>query len=218
LPRLSVVARRDGNVPDTKDVDRLAHLLPRVRRFLCRDVAVLSQYTQHLDVVDPLRKADLSIDWGAQKWKAPRYSTDDEAFRAVFRGTGDIVVSGLIAKTVAPAIDRALAQSFLAITGRAVASMQPGLYGAVAGSVVEPGVGTFAGWLVGASGGLLFDYVINRVTERLGRGELEQASNEGLKATIEELSRALQRDLSQAIDIWFDDTRAVVADQKLGIK
>jgi hypothetical protein len=176
----------------------------RVQRFL-------SQYTQHLDVVDPLRKADLSIDWDAQKWKAPRYSTDDEAFRAVFRGTGDIVLSGLIAKTVAPAIDRALAQSFLAIAGRAAARMQSGLYGAVAGSVVEPGAGTFAGWLVGASGGLLFDYVINHVTERLGRGELEQASNEGLKATIGELSRALQRDLSQAIDIWFDDTRAVVA-------
>jgi hypothetical protein len=88
----------------------------RVQRFL-------SEYTQHLNVMDPLQKADLSIDWDAQKWKAPRYSTDDEAFRAVFRGAGDIVVSGLIAKTVAPATDRALARSFLAIAGRAVASM-----------------------------------------------------------------------------------------------
>jgi hypothetical protein len=178
----------------------------------------LSEYTQHLDVVDPLQKADLSIDWGAQKWKAPRYSTDDEAFRAVFQGGKDILVSGLIARTVGPAIERSLAQSFLGIAGRTVAGMQPELYGVVAGSVVDPGVGTFAGWLVGAGAGLLFDYVSNRVSERLGRGEVEQANNEALKATMGELSRALQRDLSQAVDVWFDDTHAIVAEKKLGIK
>lgn len=183
----------------------------RVQRFL-------SEHTQHLAVIDPLQKADLSIDWDAQKWKVPRYSTDDEAFRAVFRAAGDIVVSGLIAKTVGPAIDRALAQSFLAIAGRAVASMQPELYGAVAGSIADPGLGTLAGWLLGASGGLLFDYVSNRASERLGRADLEQASNEALKATIRELSRALQRDLSQAVDVWFDDTGAIVTEQKLAVK
>jgi hypothetical protein len=183
----------------------------RVQRFL-------SEYTQHLDVIDPLEKADLSIDWDAQKWKAPRYSTDDEAYRGAFRGLGDIVVSGLIAKAAGPAIDRALAQSFLAIAGRAVASMQPELYGAVAGSVAEPGLGTLAGWLIGASGGLLFDYVSNRASERLGRPDLEQASIEALKATLGELSRALQRDLSQAVDVWFDDTSAIVAERKLGLK
>jgi hypothetical protein len=178
----------------------------------------LSEYTQHLDVVDPLRKVDLSIDWDAQKWKAPRYSTDDEAFRAVFQGGKDILVSGLIARTAGPAIERALVQGFLGISGRAVAGLQPELYGVVAGSVVEPGAGTFAGWFVGAGAGLLFDYVSNRVSERLGRGELEQASNEALKATIGELSRAFQRDLSQAVDVWFDDTRAIVSEQKLGRK
>jgi hypothetical protein len=183
----------------------------RVQRFL-------SEYTQHLNVIDPLQKADLSIDWDAQKWKAPRYLTDDEAFRAVFRGAGHIVVSGLIAKAMAPAIDRALARSFLAIAGRAVASMQPELYGAVAGSVADPGLGTLAGWFLGASGGLLLDYASNRASERLGRADLEQASNEALKATIGELSRALQRDLSQAVDVWFDDTIAIVAERKLGRK
>ena len=189
----------------------LATIDDRVQRFL-------SEYTQHLDVIDPLQKADLSIDWDAQKWKAPRYSTDDEAFRAVFRGGTDVLVSGLIARTVGPAIERSLAQSFLGIAGRAVASMQPELYGVIAGSVIDPGLGTFAGWVAGAGTGLLFDYASNRVSERLGRGELEQASNEALTATIGELSRALQRDLSQSVDIWFDDTRAIVAEQKLGRK
>jgi hypothetical protein len=127
----------------------------------------LSEYTQHLDVIDPLQKADLSIDWDAQKWKARRHSTDDDAFGAVFQGGKDILVSGLIARTAGPAIERALVRSFLGIAGRAVAGLQPELYGAVAGSVVDPGAGTFAGWFVGAGAGLLFDYVSNRVSERL---------------------------------------------------
>jgi hypothetical protein len=96
--------------------------------------------------------------------------------------------------------------------------MQPELYGAVAGSVADPGLGTLAGWFLGASGGLLLDYASNRASERLGRADLEQASNEALKATIGELSRALQRDLSQAVDVWFDDTIAIVAERKLGRK
>jgi hypothetical protein len=192
-------------------LETLTTIDDRVQRFL-------GEYTQHLEVIDPLKQADLTIDWDAQKWKAPRYSTDDEASRAIIQGTGDLVVTGLIAKSVGPAINRALARSFLGIASRAVASMQPEIYGTVAGSVVDPGLGTFAGWILGASGGLLLDYISNRASERLGRADLEQASNEALKTTIGELSRALQRDLSQSVDVWFDDTRAIVAEQKLGRK
>lgn len=175
----------------------------------------LSQHTRHLETIDPLQKPDLSIDWDAQKWKAPRYSADNEALQAVFRGTGDVVISGVIARAVGPAVERALAQSFMAIAGRAVASLQPEIYGAAAGTFAEPGVGTAIGWAVGAGGGILFDYVVNRAHEHLGRAEFEQASKDALDATTGELSRALQRDLSQAIDVWFDDTRAIVTEQKL---
>lgn len=178
----------------------------------------LNQHTRHLDVIDPLQKPDLSIDWDAQKWKAPRYSTDDEAFRAMFQGVGDVAISALIAKTVGPAIERSIAQTFAAIASRIVVGLLPELYGAAAGSVVEPGAGTAAGWVIGAAGALVFDYVSNRQSERLGRAELERASNEALKATIGELSRALQRDLSQAVDVWFDDTQAIVAEQKPAVK
>ena len=175
----------------------------------------LGKYTRHLEVVDPLQKPDLSIDWDAQKWKAPRYSAENEALQAVVRGTGGTVISGLIARAVGPAVERALAQSFMAIAGRTVSSMQPEVYGAVAGSFAEPGVGTAIGWAVGAGGGILFDYAVNRAREHLGRAEFEQASKDAFEATIGELSRALQRDLSQAVDVWFDDTRAIVAEQKL---
>ncbi|MBR0863487.1 hypothetical protein JQ614_17250 [Bradyrhizobium diazoefficiens] len=174
----------------------------------------LSKYTRHLEVVDPLKEPDLSIDWDAQKWKVSRYSVENEALQAVIRGAGGIVISGLIARAVGPTVERALAQGFMAIAGRAIASMQPEIYGAAAGSFAEPGVGTAIGWAVGAGGGILFDYAVNRAREHLGREEFEQASKDALDATIGELSRALQRDLSQAVDVWFDDTRAIVAEQK----
>lgn len=81
-----------------------------------------------------------------------------------------------------------------------------------------PDWGTFAGSLVGAGGALLFDYVSNRQREHLDRAEFEQASNKALTVTIGESSRSLQRDVSQDIDAWLDDTRTVVIEQKLGKK
>ncbi|PAY03838.1 hypothetical protein CK489_36675 [Bradyrhizobium sp. UFLA03-84] len=91
--------------------------------------------------------------------------------------------------------------------------MQPEIYGAVAGSFAEPGVGTAIGWAVGAGGGVLFDYAINRAREHLGRAEFEQVNRGELEATI-----GLQRDLSQAVDVWFDDTRAIIAEQEVAQK
>jgi hypothetical protein len=162
-----------------------------------------------------LAKADLAIDWDAQKWKAPRYSADDEAFKAPFRG---VAVSGLIAVTIGPTIERAIAQTFVAAAGRVVASLQPQIYGFVAGTVVEPGAGSLGGLLVGAAGALIFDYTFNWQRERLGRAEFEQVNAEALKVTKTELSRAFQRDLLAAVNAWFDDTRTIVAEQKLGKK
>jgi hypothetical protein len=175
----------------------------------------LSQYTRHLEVLDPLAKADLAIDWDAQKWKAPRYSADGEAFKVAFRGAS---ITGLIAVTIGPIIERAIAQTFVAAAGRVVASLQPEIYGFVAGSVVEPGAGSVGGLLVGAGGALAFDYAFNWQRERFGRAEFEQANREALKVTKAELSRALQRDLLGAVDAWFDDAQTIVAEQKLGKK
>ena len=103
----------------------------------------------------------------------------------------------------------------MATASRIVVAMQPQILGLVVGSVVEPGLGSLAGWLVGASGGLAFDYFSNRNRERLDRADFEMANAEALRVTTEEWSRALQRDLFRAVDAWFDDTRMIVAEQRL---
>lgn len=175
----------------------------------------LGQYTRHLELIDPLKKLDVSVDWDAQKWKAPRYSADNVAFASAFQG---VAVSTLVAKTFGPPVERAVAQVFLTVATRVAASLQFEIYGTVGGTAIEPGGGSLVGWLAGAGTAIVYDYVSNWQRERLGRPEFEQASAEALQATTGELSRALRRDLIQAIDVWFDDTRAIVAEQKLGRK
>lgn len=175
----------------------------------------LGQYTRHLELIDPLKKLDVSVDWDAQRWKAPRYSADNVAFASAFQG---VAVSTLVAKTFGPPVERAVAQIFLAIAARVAASLQLEIAGAAGGTFIEPGGGSLAGWLAGAGTAVVLDYVSNWWLGRLGRAEFEQASADALQATIGELSRALQRDLLQTVDVWFDDTRAIVAEQKLGKK
>jgi hypothetical protein len=192
----------------TRYLETLTTIDDRVQLFL-------GQYTRHLELIDPLKKLDVSVDWDAQKWKAPRYSADNVAFASAFQG---VTVSTLVARTFGPPIERAVAQIFLGVAARIVASLELEIYGTVGGTFIEPGGGSLVGWFVGAGTAVVLDYVSNWQRERLGRAEFEQASADALQATIGELSRALQRDLLQTVDVWFDDTRAIVAEQKLGRK
>jgi hypothetical protein len=190
----------------TRYLETLTTIDNRVQLFL-------GQYTRHLELIDPLKKLDVSVDWDAQKWKVPRYSADNVAFASAFQG---VAVSTLVAKTFGPSIERAVSQIFLGVAARIVASLELEIYGTVGGTFIEPGGGSLVGWFAGAGTAVVLDYVSNWQRERLGRAEFEQASVDALQATIGELSRALQRDLLQTVDVWFDDTRAIVAEQKLG--
>jgi hypothetical protein len=180
-----------------------------------RTQVFLSSSTQHLEIIDPRGMLNVSADWDAQKWKAPRYSVDDEAFRAILRGTGLLTVSALVAQTVGPTVERAIAQICLAAASRIAATIQPQALGLLLGSIAEPGGGSLAGWAVGAGGALAFDYLSNLYREHRDRADFQMANAEALKITTEEWSRAFQRDLFRAVDAWFDDTRSVIAEQKL---
>jgi hypothetical protein len=175
----------------------------------------LNEFTHHLEVIDPRDKAGVSLDWDAQKWKAPRYAIDDEAFESVLRGTQFVALSGLIAATIGTTAERALAEVFGAAATRIAGIIRPQMIGFTAGSVIEPGGGSLAGWLAGAAGGIALDYVYSVRRERLGRSDFENATAEALSTTIGEWGRVIQRDLFRAIDAWFDDTRAIVAEHKI---
>jgi hypothetical protein len=179
-----------------------------------RTQVFLRKMTRHLEVIHPENKVTMSLDWDAQKWKA-RYLVDDETLNATLRGSALLVVSALVAKELGPTIERALIEIFSAPARRVVTAMWPQIFGAVAGSAVQPGVGTLGGWLVAAGGALTFDYLANTYREYLDRPEFEKISAEALNVTMGEWSRAIKRDLFTAVDAWFDDTRTIVAEQKI---
>jgi hypothetical protein len=116
----------------TRYLETLTTIDDRVQLFL-------GQYTRHLEQIDPLKKLDVSVDWDAQKWKAPRYSADNVAFASAFQG---VAVSTLVAKTFGPPIERAVAQIFLTVAARVVAGLQFEIYGTIGGTFIEPGGGS----------------------------------------------------------------------------
>ncbi len=175
----------------------------------------LNRETKHLEHIDPLAKLDVSLGWDQQKWKAPRDAVDDEGFRTVLRGAGAASVSVLVARSAAPAIERAVAPIFAKAATKVVTAMRPQIIGAAAGTMVEPGLGTAAGWVLGATGGVAIDYLLSKGEECLDRPEFVQANARALDATVQEWSRVMQRDLFAAVDAWFEDTRGVVAEFKL---
>jgi hypothetical protein len=185
----------------------VANLDDRIQDYLSRE-------TQHLERLDPLAKLDVSLAWDEQKWKAPRYAVDDEAFWTVLRGTA-ASVSALVALSATPAIERAVLPIFAKAAGKVVTAMRPQILGAAAGTVFEPGLGTVAGWALGATSGLAVDYFVSKGQERLDRPDFVRANAQALDATIQEWSRVMQRDLFKAVDAWFEDTRGVVAEFKI---
>jgi hypothetical protein len=186
----------------------VANLDDRVQDYLSRE-------TQHVKRLDPLAKQDVSFGWDQQKWKAPRYAVDDEAFWTVLRGTGAASVSALIALSATPAIERAVLPIFARAAGKVVTAMRPQILGAAAGTLFEPGLGTVAGWALGAMSGVSIDYLMSKGQERLDRPDFVRANAQALDATVQEWSRVMQRDLFKAVDAWLEDTRDVVAEFKI---
>ena len=109
----------------------------------------LRRHTRHLEALDPLAKLGVSLGWDAQQWKAPRYAVNDEAFRAAFKGTGAATVSALVATGVRPTIERTIGPVFANVAVRVVGAMRPQIVGVAAGSLIEPGLGSLAGWAIG---------------------------------------------------------------------
>ena len=103
-------------------LDVLTNIDDRVQDFL-------SSHTRHLETLGPRAKVDVSLDWDAQRWKAPRYSVDDEAFRATARFAGIASVSALTGVA-----GRAVAPIFANAARSAMVAMRPQLMGIAAGS------------------------------------------------------------------------------------
>jgi len=160
----------------------------------------LSEKTHNAEEIAPGSVA-LKIDWDAEKWKAPRYSAEDrylEPVGSVALIGGSAMLGSVLARVVVPFFARTTAQ--------VLASSEVTLGGATVGSI-EPGLGTAIGALVGAA----IDWGISRFRDYMERDDFIADNSAALDASVTTWKAHIAPEINRAIDVWFDDTRATVA-------
>jgi phosphoglycolate phosphatase-like HAD superfamily hydrolase len=175
----------------------------------------LAKHTSHLEDIPPATPmTNVTLDWDAQKWKAPVYLMQDRAFDGI-AGLGAAAAGGTVgALALGPAINGVLAQSFGQLSRRVATSLGTRLafaqQGAVAGTVVQPVGGQVVGAAIGVAIGAAVDYLSNAANEAINRESFVKANEQALDATIAAWKSGLEANLDTAIDKWFDDARASV--------
>lgn len=175
----------------------------------------LAKHTQHLaDIPADGKMTTTSLDWDAQKWKAPTYLMEDRAFDGI-AGLGVAAGSGTVgALVLGPAMNRVMARSFGVLSRRFVTTFGARLalaeQGAVAGTLVQPAGGQIVGAIAGVLIGVAADYFINEAQKEFNRDKFIEANREALASTIETWKAKLKGNVHAAIDRWFDDTRSAV--------
>ena len=175
----------------------VAGLDDRMQRFLIEQTS----YVEELDG----SAMSLKIDWDAEKWKAPRFGAEDRYLEPIGSAAvigGSAVLGSMLQRVVLPFLARA--------TGQVMASSQLAIGGAVVGSI-EPGIGT----AIGALAGLAIDWGLSAFQEYMERDDFIADNSAALDATIAAWKAEIRPEVDKAIDVWFDDTRAVVAAQSL---
>ncbi len=173
----------------------------------------LAQNTRHMEKLPADEKlTKVTLDWDAQKWKAPLYLMEDKAFDGI-AGMGYAAAGGTVgALALGPVMNRIMARSFGLLSRRFVTAFGARLalaqQGAAAGTLVEPGGGTVIGAITGILIGTAADYFINEADKHFNRDKFIAANQEALDATIDTWRSNLKSNVDAAIDRWFDDARA----------
>ena len=105
-------------------------------------------------------------------------------------------------------LQRVVLPFFARATAQVMASTELAVGGAVVGSI-EPGIGT----AIGALAGLAIDWGLSQFQEYMQRDDFIADNSAALDATIAAWKGKIAPEIDKSIDVWFDDTRAVVAAQ-----
>ena len=169
--------------------------------------AFIAQHTTHAEM--PIN-TELELDWSSQfnKLNLSAYEKGPEGTAltgtlvvggaVVGKAIGGAVGKGAVSKAVAGAASKgALSKLSAPFVSKAVLAGSGGAVGSVGGPL-----GTVAGIGVG----LAVDYLINEGVELTQRTDFTADVKEAVAATQKEWETLFQREISKAIDIWFDDT------------
>lgn len=179
----------------------------------------LAEHTRHLDPLPAdTRLSELTLDWDAQRFKAPYHLSGDRVFDGLVgvATAGGGAVAG--AALLGPAAQRASRRVFAGLGRRYATAFASRIAmaqsGAAVGSAVQPVSGTALGALAGGLLGLAADYALNEADEAFNRETFVEANREAVAATRSIWEERLTASLHAAIDQWFADTRAAVVAER----
>jgi hypothetical protein len=176
---------------DAAYLEAMASLDSEIQKFLASEAF----YTETIDD----NSIKVTLDWDAEKWRAPRQGADDRFLEPV--RTVGIVAGGAL--LLGPMIDRVAAPFFARAVGQALSSTRMAFAGASLGSI-QPGLGT----AIGAVGGVALDWGINAFQEWMGREEFIYDNAAALDATIVAWKEMILPEIERSINVWFDDAQA----------
>ncbi len=175
----------------------------------------LAEHTAHLDPVPgDARLSEVTLDWDAQRFKAPHHLTSDTALDGLVGvatvaggATAGAVALGPVMQRVSRRVFAGLGRRFATAFAGRIAMAQGG---AVVGSAVQPVGGTALGAVAGGLLGLAADYALNEANAAFNRESFMAENLEAVALTRDLWEERLTAALETAIDRWFDDTRAAV--------
>ncbi len=161
----------------------------------------IAQHSRHMENLSG-NAVQIKLDWDSQKWKAPRYALENKAME-ILRTAGFATGGALLGRTIwRPLVRRIMTGLGL----RVAAANSTAIEGTIAGTLVEPGMGSF----IGFAGGLMVDYAWSKIDEKLSEGDFISDNRKAVDETIAGWEDTTLKAFLKGIDIWMDDTVAVV--------
>lgn len=184
-------------------LDVMAALDERFQQFV-------AEQTTHLN--EPLSNTDVrfTMDWKSHRHKLSVAGHERGGLEAA-RGIGLAAAGAVAGKGAGAAAARKLAGLVSRGITTRMAAPYAGRLTTTAGGAAVGALGGPVGFAVGAALGLGVDYLVNEGVELTGRDDLEVALHQGVAATRVELEGVMTRSLTQAVQIWFDDSIQLLA-------
>ncbi len=202
-PRLRQAYRATLATLHSDYLDVMAALDERFQEFV-------AEQTTHLS--EPLNSTDVrfTVDWESHRHKLSVAGHERGGLEAG-RGIG-LAAAGAVAGKGAGA---AAAKKLAGLVSRGITTRMAAPYAGrlttTAGGAAVGTLGGPVGFAVGGAVGLGVDYLVNEGVEFTGRDDLEAALHGGVAGTRVELEGVMAGSLTQAVQIWFDDSIQLLA-------
>ncbi len=172
--------------------------------------AFVAEQTTHLNESQHGAEVRFTMDWESHRHKLSVAGHERGGLEAA-RGIGLAAAGAVAGKGAGAAAGKTLAGVVSRGITTRMAAPYAGRLTTTAGGAAVGALGGPVGFAVGGAVGLGVDYLVNEGVELTGRDDLEMTLHQGVTVTRAELEGVMADSLTQAVQIWFDDSIQLLA-------